>query len=259
MSADTNREGVEGSGIHIVMLSVHGLIRGHDLELGRDSDTGGQTLYVIELARALGEREDVRRVDLLTRRIVDPEVSDDYAQPEERLSDKARILRFECGGEEYIRKEELWDHLDAFVDNATYYYHDQGLSPDVIHSHYPDAGYVGVRVASVLGLPLVYTGHSLGRVKRRRLLAGGMSADEIEERYHISRRINAEEYTLGAADLVVTSTRNEIEKQYSLYHRADSDRMQVIPPGIDLGRFRPGDRAEARAMLHLPATKRLVG
>jgi len=29
--------------LYIVLISVHGLIRGHDLELGRDADTGGQT------------------------------------------------------------------------------------------------------------------------------------------------------------------------------------------------------------------------
>ena len=40
--------------LFIVLISVHGLIRGHDLELGRDADTGGQTKYVVELARALG-------------------------------------------------------------------------------------------------------------------------------------------------------------------------------------------------------------
>ena len=41
--------------LYIVLISVHGLVRGHDLELGRDADTGGQIKYVVELARALGE------------------------------------------------------------------------------------------------------------------------------------------------------------------------------------------------------------
>lgn len=51
--------------LYIVLLSVHGLIRGRDLELGRDADTGGQTLYVVELARALAELPEVapRRSD----------------------------------------------------------------------------------------------------------------------------------------------------------------------------------------------------
>ena len=31
--------------LFIVLLSIHGLVRGHDLELGRDADTGGQVKY----------------------------------------------------------------------------------------------------------------------------------------------------------------------------------------------------------------------
>lgn len=55
----------------IVLISVHGLVRGQNLELGRDADTGGQVKYVVELARALGQRSDVEKVVLLTRRVVD--------------------------------------------------------------------------------------------------------------------------------------------------------------------------------------------
>ena len=67
-----NPESKVAQPLFIVLISVHGLIRGHDLELGRDADTGGQTKYVVELARALGERADVERVILLTRRVIDP-------------------------------------------------------------------------------------------------------------------------------------------------------------------------------------------
>ncbi len=56
--------------IYIVLISIHGLIRGHDLDLGRDADTGGQTKYVVDLARALGECDEVEQVDLVTRRIM---------------------------------------------------------------------------------------------------------------------------------------------------------------------------------------------
>ena len=40
---------------YILLISVHGLIRGQELELGRDADTGGQTKYVLDLARSLAE------------------------------------------------------------------------------------------------------------------------------------------------------------------------------------------------------------
>jgi sucrose-phosphate synthase len=38
---------------YIQMFSLHGLIRGENLELGRDADTGGQVKYVIELGQHL--------------------------------------------------------------------------------------------------------------------------------------------------------------------------------------------------------------
>ncbi|MGE5155636.1 MAG: HAD-IIB family hydrolase [Bdellovibrio bacteriovorus] len=225
--------------MYILLLSIHGLIRGHDLELGRDPDTGGQTKYVVDLARALGARTDVDQVDLVTRRVLDPAVSEDYGVPVEPLSEKARIVRLEAGPEGYIRKEQLWDHLDALVDNLHDWLRDQGRWPDLIHSHYADAGYVGVRLASLLGVPLVHTGHSLGRDKRQRLLAAGMEGAEIDRRYNMVRRVDAEEETLANADLVITSTRNEIEEQYGLYDYYHPERMVAIPPGTDLTQFRP--------------------
>ena len=118
--------------LYIVLISVHGLVRGHDLELGRDADTGGQIKYVVELARALGERADIEKVILLTRRVIDSQVSPDYAEPLEALSEKASIVRIECGEEKYLRKELLWDCLENFSDNALVYLKMQGRTPDII-------------------------------------------------------------------------------------------------------------------------------
>lgn len=229
---------------YLLLLSIHGLIRGHDLELGCDADTGGQTKYVVDLAKALAEHDDVEQVDLITRRVVDVNVSDDYANPTEVLSDKARIIRIDAGPKEYIPKEQLWDHLDSFMDNLTNWLNVQPRMPDLVHSHYADAGYVGVHLANLLGIPLIHTGHSLGRDKRKRLLARGLSRDEIEHRYNMDRRIDAEEEILANADLVITSTHNEIEAQYGLYNYYDPKRMSVVPPGTDLTLFHPSQGNE---------------
>ncbi len=233
--------------LNILMLSIHGLIRGRDLELGRDADTGGQTLYVVELARALAALPEVARVDLMTRRVTDAQLSPDYAQPVEVLGSRARIVRIDAGPEGYLRKEALWDHLDSFADNALAYLRAEGALPDIVHSHYADAGYVGTRLANLLGVPLVHTGHSLGRVKRRRLIASGMKRDAIEARYNMARRVEAEEQTLGSAALVIASTDNEVEAQYGLYDYYQPEQMRIIPPGTDLQRFMPPDGSESQA------------
>lgn len=226
---------------YIVLISIHGLIRGHDPELGRDADTGGQTKYVVDLAKALAEHEEIDQVDLITRKVIDKNVSNEYALTTEAISENSRIVRIEAGPEEYILKEQLWDHLDTFMDNLINLFNEQDRRPDLIHSHYADAGYVGVRAANLLGIPFVHTGHSLGRDKRKRLLANGLSKEEIEKTYNIERRIDAEEEILANANMVITSTHNEIDEQYGLYNYYDPSRMTVIPPGTDLKSFHPPD------------------
>jgi len=235
--------------LYLLLISVHGLIRGHDLELGCDADTGGQTKYVVELARALGEQPGVARVDLVTRRIDDESVSPDYAKALEALSDNVNIVRIDCADQVYMPKELLWDYLDNFSDNLLNYLHQNDLTPHIIHSHYADAGYVGTRLSHQLSIPLVHTGHSLGRSKRQRLLASGVKKEDIEKRYFMSRRINAEELTLGVAQRVITSTNQEIEEQYGLYDFYQPETMRVVPPGTDLTQFHPPDGSELKTTI----------
>jgi sucrose-phosphate synthase len=80
-------------GLSLLHLHLHGLFRGHDLELGRDADTGGQTTYVLELIRSLAARPEVDQVEVITRLIDDKRLSADYAVPLEPLGDGAAIVR----------------------------------------------------------------------------------------------------------------------------------------------------------------------
>jgi len=234
---------------YIVLISIHGLIRNHDLELGRDADTGGQVLYVIELARALAQHPDVARVDLLTRRVIDAKVSQDYAQHEESLGTGVNLIRLDCGPRRYLRKEVLWPHLPGFIDQALHHIRSVGRVPDVIHSHYADAGLVGSSLAGLLGVPLLHTGHSLGRDKLARLLAKGVKSSSIEDQYHIQARIEAEEIVLGTATKVIASTHQEIGEQYASYDNYHPKRMTVIPPGVDLSRFYAPDGNELQSKI----------
>lgn len=70
----------KGKQLYIILISIHGLICGESMELGRDSDTVGQVKYVVELARALGSMPGVCLVDLLTRQVSSPEVDWRYGE-----------------------------------------------------------------------------------------------------------------------------------------------------------------------------------
>ena len=227
------------SGLYIQLYNIHGLIRGKNLELGRDADTGGQTKYVLELAKSLTEREDVRKVEIVTRRIEDKAVSKDYSDRIENVSEKLSIIRIRCGGLKYIRKELLWPHLEEFVDKSIKYIKGNNELPDIIHSHYADAGYVCTELTKFFGIPLIHTGHSLGRDKLNNLLKQGLTKEEINKRYKIFKRIEAEESTIFFADRIITSTNQEIDKQYGLYENTNKDKFVVIPPSVELKRFYP--------------------
>ncbi len=225
-------------GLYLLHVSVHGRFRSVSPEIGVDADTGGQTKYVLELLRRLGKVRNVYRVELLTRKINDIWLSADYAENVEVITDRSRIVRLPCGPEGYLPKERLWPHLQEFIDNALRHIRDQGEVPDAVHGHYADGGFVATRIAKILGIPVFYTAHSLGRFKRERILSEGMSSRASERKFHFRERIEAEEETLENAELVIASTSNEVETQYARYDHYDKDRMCILPPGCEIEKLR---------------------
>ncbi|XWS17099.1 hypothetical protein CRYUN_Cryun33cG0038700 [Craigia yunnanensis] len=272
----------KGKKLYIVLISLHGLIRGENMELGRDSDTGGQVKYVVELARALGSTPGVYRVDLLTRQVASPDVDWSYGEPTEMLtpinsedfmdemgeSSGAYIVRIPFGPrDKYIPKELLWPHIPEFVDGALSHIIQMSnvlgeqigsgkpVWPVAIHGHYADAGDSAALLSGALNVPMLFTGHSLGRDKLEQLLKQGrLSRDEINTTYKIMRRIEAEELSLDSSEIVITSTRQEIDEQWRLYDGFDPvlerklrarirrnvscygrfmPRMIIIPPGME--------------------------
>ena len=226
-------------GLYLQMFSVHGLLRSENMELGRDADTGGQIKYVVEVVKALDQREEFKQVDLFTRLVSDKTVSEDYGKSSSTVGEKGNIVRIQCGGRKYMRKELLWPHLDEYVDKTIKYIKRKKRIPDIVHGHYPDGGYVAMQLSEIFGVPMIYTGHSLGRSKLNRLLNDGLTEDEVNKKFKIIHRIQMEEEILKRADLVVTSTSQEIKEQYGQYHNKDIPQYQVIPPGLDIEKFYP--------------------
>ena len=225
--------------LYIQMISVHGLVRGSNIEMGHDADTGGQVRYVVDLAQALSRRNDIARVDLFTRLIQDKRLDKCYSVAIEPVNERFRIVRLPCGGGRYLPKEKLWPHLDEFVDNLVGFTLEEGLLPDAIHGHYADAGYVASEMASFFDRPLVFTGHSLGRTKLAVLRESGWTDERADKRFRLFYRIEQEENVLARADAVITSTRHEWEHMYNDYRRPETLRHEVIAPGLDLNRFFP--------------------
>jgi sucrose-phosphate synthase len=230
----------------IAFLNPQGNFDREDSYLTEHPDFGGQLVYVKEIALALG-RLGVE-VDVITRRIVDPEWSgfeapvDDFGEQ----ADRVRILRMDFGGPAFLAKETLWPHLPAFVDAIRAHY--GPALPDYATAHYADGGLAAVLLRRDAGVRFTLTGHSLGAQKIDKLGVADDNLEAMEARYRFSRRIEAERWAMKAADTIITSTDAERREQYAhpLYEAAvdpaDDGHFDVIPPGVNTRIFND-DRA----------------
>lgn len=220
------------------MLSVHT----SPLDPPGTGDAGGLNVYVVETARRLAERGT--EVEIFTR-------ATDGSLPETvRMGPGILVHHVPAGPFEGLGKDDLPGQLCAFAAGVM---RTAAGRPerwyDVVHSHYWLSGQVGWLTADRWNVPLVHTMHTMARVKNARL-AEGDSAEPP------GREIG-EAQVVEAANVLVANTQEEAEQLVSLY-AADPAAVRVVPPGVDLAVFAPGDQAEARAALDLPVDARVV-
>lgn len=210
----------------ILMMSLHGYV-GAEPELGKP-DTGGQVVYVLELAKQFSQMG--YKVDLVTRRFED--------QPEyDEVNENCRVWRIPFGGKNFIRKEDMHDHLDEFVANFLARVAAGGGRYTVVYSHYWDAGWAGQQIAEELGIPHVHTPHSLGWWKRTDM-GSKMSEEEMEKAFRFEQRIRKEFLVYRSCSHVIATTEQQtqiLRDQYDILER----HMTVVPAGLDEGRFTP--------------------
>ncbi|KQT84262.1 HAD-IIB family hydrolase [Methylobacterium sp. Leaf466] len=214
----------------VLHVALQGCLRGDGVAYGLTADTGGHIRYLLDLVRSCAQDATVDRIVVATR-LFDSTLGAAYAVPEEAVSGKVTIVRLASASPGYLPKEDLHAEVASFADGLVSWIAAQPTAPDVIHAHYADAAAVAARVEDRLGIPFVFTAHSLGRVKAA---AMGHRADADPRLAH---RIAAEETALARAALVVASSRDEAEVQYAAYAAYDPGRIRVVPPGSDLARF----------------------
>ena len=246
--------------MHIGFLNPQGNFDAHDSFLTEHPDFGGQLVYVKEVCQALSAVGI--QTDIIARRIDDPDWPG-FAAPRDSFTPDGkglRIIRIDCGGEKFLRKELLWPYLDEWTDNIIEFYGDD--LPDAFTAHYADGGYAAALIKQKTGRGFTLTGHSLGAQKLDKLGMSPENAEAMESEYHFSQRIAAERIAMREAFRIITSTRQERMDQYGhpLYQGAvdvrDDEHFVVVPPGVNGKVFStdsgPAD-AETHAMLETRA------
>lgn len=210
------------------MVSTHGYVSAEP-PLGA-ADTGGQVVYVLELAKKLARLGF--EVDVWTRQF-------ERQSPIEPLGEQVRIVRVPCGGVNFVPKEYLCEAIDEWSENAVRLITRTGLRYAFVNSHYWDAGLAGQRLAEALGLSHVHTPHSLGLWKQRQMstdFAG--DAARFEAKYNFATRIRSETRIYREADLVVATTPAQTDMLRCDYE-VELGKLKMIPPGYDDNRFFP--------------------
>jgi D-inositol-3-phosphate glycosyltransferase len=216
--------------VRVAMLSVHS----SPLARLGGKEAGGMNVYVRELARELGSRGIP--VDIFTR-------SQDRRVPLiEPLSCGARVINLHTGPAAPYDKNWVLTYLPEFVSRVRCFAEGEDLSYDVIHSHYWLSGEAALRLRRSWGVPVVHMFHTLGAMKNS--VARSDAETETSQRIAIERRL------MHDVDAVVAATPLD-RAQMVWNYNAPIDRIQVIPCGVDLRRFRPEERAPARAQFGL--------
>ncbi|MBA3823698.1 MAG: glycosyltransferase [Ktedonobacterales bacterium] len=195
---------------------------------GRSRDAGGMNVYIHALAQALGKRGNT--VDIFTR-WTDPTLPQIIA-----LAPRVRLIHIAAGPVATVPKDHLLPltadfarGIAGFVGEAHY---------TAIHSHYWLSGVAGLTLAHQWQVPHLAMFHTLARVKEH--AQPGVAEPPLRGAW--------EERIMWGSDGVVVATPDE-RTQIARFYGAPPERLHVIPCGVDMTRFTPGDRARARTQL----------
>lgn len=206
----------------ICMLNPQGYVT-YPAQLGK-TDTGGQTLYVLELAKALG-RKNVK-VDIITRQF------EDFAE-EEEIEKNVKIIRIPAGPKTFVQKERMYELMPEMAENFMHHIEKTRKSYDLIHSHYWDGGYAGIILSKMLDIPHIHTPHTMGKQKKLEMSAEETPPQKLKPVYRYHLRIAIEQKILNKADAVIVlceTSRIQILEHYLV---EDFEKLNVIYPGIN--------------------------
>ena len=121
-----------------------------------------------------------------------------------------------------------------------------GTDYALVHSHYWTSAEPGLGLAEEIGVPHVFTGHTIAAIKER---AGGTPEPDA--------RKAAEDAAVRRSHSIVTFTEEESAALCELFGLAPH-RALTVPVGVDVTLFSPQPRSEARAALSIGQNERVV-
>src|SRR5581483_9667479 len=199
---------------------------------GSAKDAGCMNVYIREMALELSRSQFT--VDIFTRR-TQPN------QPEVVfLAPRVRVIHIEAGPPAPVQKHDLYQYLPAFARQVESFARREHRSYALVHSHYWLSGVVALQLVEHWQVPHVTMFHTLAYLKH----LANPAENEPALRLTMERRL------IQQADRIIATTCDE-RAQIIRHCGAFPNQVEVIPCGVDLRRFVPHMRRQARTRLGL--------
>jgi D-inositol-3-phosphate glycosyltransferase len=214
--------------VNIAMLSIHSSPTG---EIGT-IDTGGMSIYIRELAAELDQYG--HHVDIFTCDGKNNQTSVTH------ITKKARLITLNPAVGKSLSKHNLFPCLPEICSMIERFTNEENKRYDVLHSHYWLSGCLGTQLRKKWQVPHIIMFHTLGKMQTQT----GTGVKET------TTRVNQEKTLVRDSQKIIAPT--ELERDNLInYYGTPPGKISVIPGGVNVDLFHPGNQGKARAELNI--------
>jgi glycosyltransferase involved in cell wall biosynthesis len=226
--------------MHVVFLSPHS----DPLAIPGEPDSGGQCIYEHQLAIALSKIPNIRVTTFCRQKFSHPNT--------EQFNHNYTVERVNCGPDEFIPREKIEPYLAEFTAKVAMVL--KGSQEEIIfHGHYWDGAKSMLQMREFIPkATYIWTPHSLGYLKRKNF-KGLLN----EVKYNFLPRLLWESYIGMLANKLIVSTESEKNTLVKMY-MINSDKIDVIPPGVQIEMFRRLPSDIVRRKYNLPIDAKIL-
>lgn len=204
------------------------------------TDSGGQNVYVAQLAIELAKKE--YEVDIYTR-------WEDPTTPEiVTWMPGIRVIHVEAGPKKVIAKEEIWTLMDDFFESMYFFIATQRLDYDLIHANFWMSGYVAAKIKTRNNTPFVITFHALGHIRK---------VFQKENDKSPAERCEIEKQVAESADRVIAECPQD-KLDLINYYGVNPKKILIAPCGFSADEFYPIDKARAKEAIGFNVEEKII-
>ncbi len=215
----------------IAVLAIHAC----PLNNTGDKHAGGMNIYIKSLYKELSNYQC--SIDIFTKS------HELHSAGIIQISPFLRVIHV-SGIPENIEKNTSFEYLSNIEKSIEDFVSNHDITYDIMHSHYWLSGSAGLSLSKKWKIPHVATFHTLAQKK----IIARVGEHETAE------RLMVESIIADQSDSIIISTQDEADAIKNIYN-ISSNKINVIPGGVDLSLFKPKDKFKSKKQLSLTGEK----